>query len=207
MNLEAGMNAIDSITASMLPIGLGQAGKDSLVLVIAPHAGMPLLVELAARLALNSKVRVLDGNNRFNVYPVAQAVRRLTPRLEETLSRVSLARAFTCYQMLTLLEETPAESTPTLVLDLLATFLDENVRLEESRRLLQLAIVQLQRLSQSAPLVVSVKPPIALVADRMPLLELLQQAAAHTIQLEGQQPQPVTTMPLFGEYRQLIQRR
>ena len=109
--------------------------------------------------------------------------------------------------MLTLLEETPAESTPTLVLDLLATFLDENVRLEESRRLLQLAIVQLQRLSQSAPLVVSVKPPIALVADRMPLLELLQQAAAHTIQLEGQQPQPVTTMPLFGEYRQLIQRR
>jgi hypothetical protein len=41
----------------------------------------------------------------------------------------------------------------------------------------------------------------------MPLLELLQQAAAHTIQLEGQQPQPVTTMPLFGEYRQLIQRR
>lgn len=201
------MNAIDSITASMLPIGLGQAGKDSLVLVIAPHAGMPLLVELAARLALNSKVRVLDGNNRFNVYPVAQAVRRLTPRLEETLSRVSLARAFTCYQMLTLLEETPAESTPTLVLDLLATFLDENVRLEESRRLLQLAIVQLQRLSQSAPLVVSVKPPIALVADRMPLLELLQQAAAHTIQLEGQQPQPVTTMPLFGEYRQLIQRR
>ena len=201
------MNAIDSITASMLPIGLGQAGKDSLVLVIAPHAGMPLLVELAARLALNSKVRVLDGNNRFNVYPVAQAVRRLTPRLEETLSRVSLARAFTCYQMLTLLEETPAESTPTLVLDLLATFLDENVRLEESRRLLQLAIVQLQRLSQSAPLVVSVKPPIALVADRMPLLELLQQAAAHTIQLEGQQPQPVTTLPLFGEYRQLIQRR
>jgi len=138
---------------------------------------------------------------------VAQAVRRLTPRLEETLSRVSLARAFTCYQMLTLLEETPAESTPTLVLDLLAPFLDENVRLEESRRLLQLAIVQLQRLSQSAPLVVSVKPPIALVADRMPLLELLQQAAAHTIQLEGQQPQPVTTMPLFGEYRQLIQRR
>jgi hypothetical protein len=195
------MNAIDSITTSMVPIGLGQAGKDSLVLVIAPHAGMPLLVELAARLALNGKVRVLDGNNRFNVYPVAQAVRRLTPRLEETLSRVSLARAFTCYQMLTLLEETPAESIPTLVLDLLATFLDENVRLEESRRLLQLAIVQLQRLNQSAPLVVSVKPPIFLVADRMPLLELLQQAAAHTIQLEGQQPQPVTTLPLFGEYR------
>jgi hypothetical protein len=80
------------------------------------------MVETAARLALNGPVRVLDGGNRFNVYPVAQAVRRLTPRLEETLSHMSLSRAFTCYQMLTLLEETPADPVPTLVLDLLSTF-------------------------------------------------------------------------------------
>jgi hypothetical protein len=107
-----------------------------LTLVIAPHAGMPLMVETAARLALNGSVRVLDGGNRFNVYPVAQAVRRITPRLEETLSHISLSRAFTCYQMLTLLEETTAQPVATLVLDLLSTFLDENVTLVESRRLL-----------------------------------------------------------------------
>ena len=190
------MNTIESISNALIP--LGQAREDSLVLIIAPHAGMPLMVELAARLALNDSVRVLDGGNRFNVYPVAQAVRRITPRLEETLSRISLARAFTCYQMLTLLEESPVQSTPTLVLDLLATFLDENVRLDESRRLLQLAIIQLQRLSQSAPLVVSVKPPIALVADRMPLLDLLQQAATRTLHLEAQHSQAAVTLPLFS---------
>ncbi|MHC1739952.1 MAG: hypothetical protein AB9897_02450 [Anaerolineaceae bacterium] len=191
------MNTIESISNSLIPLG-AQPDEDRLVLIIAPHAGMPLMVELAARLALNGEVRVLDGGNRFNVYPVAQAVRRLTPRLEETLSHISLSRAFTCYQMLTLLEETPAHSIPTLVLDLLATFLDENVRLEESRRLLQLAITQLQRLSQSAPLVMSVKPPIALMADRMPLLNLLQQASTRTLHLEAQHKQAAVTLPLFS---------
>ena len=190
------MNAIESISSSLVP--LNGAAADSLLLVIAPHAGMPLMVELAARLALKGSLRVLDGGNRFNVYPVAQAVRRLTPRLEETLARISLSRAFTCYQMLTLLEETPAAPTPTLVLDLLATFLDENVRLPESRRLLELAVVQLQRLSQSAPLIMSVKPPLALVAERMPLLDLLEQASTRTLHLEAQHSQVAATLPLFG---------
>jgi hypothetical protein len=172
--------------------------KDPLTLIIAPHAGMPLMVELAARLALNGTVRVLDGGNRFNIYPVAQAVRRITPRLEETLAHISLARAFTCYQMLTLLEETPALPTPTLVLDLMSTFLDENVALPESLRLFKLGIAQLERLSQAAPLVVSVKLPIALVADRMPLLDLLQQASTRVIHLEAPRTRPAETLPLFG---------
>lgn len=176
---------------------LDVAAENSLTLVIAPHAGMPLMVETAARLALNGSVRVLDGGNRFNIYPVAQAVRRFTPRLEETLARISLARAFTCYQMLTLLEETPAQAVPTLVLDLLSTFLDENVTLEESRRLLQLGIVQLERLSWAAPVVVSVKPLIALIAERMPLLDLLKQAASNTIQLEAPRPQPAAVQLLW----------
>ena len=169
----------------------------SLTLVVAPHAGMPLMVETAARLALNGSVRVLDGGNRFNVYPVAQAVRRLTPRLEETLSHMSLSRAFTCYQMLTLLEETAAQPVPTLVLDLLSTFLDENVTMEESQRLLRLGIAHLERLSRAAPVVVSVKPLLALSARRGPLLDLLKEAATDTIQFEAPRPQPVVTLPLW----------
>jgi hypothetical protein len=190
------MNSIESISNSLIPLGQGSA--DPLLLIVAPHAGMPLMVELAARLALNGAVRVLDGGNRFNIYPVAQAVRRLTPRLEGTLANITLSRAFTCYQMLTLLEETPAQAVPTLVLDLLATFLDENVKLPESRRLLQLAVVQLERLSQSAPVIMSVKPPLKLVAERMPLLDLLEQASTRTLHLEPQHNTPVSTLPLFG---------
>lgn len=171
--------------------------SNRMTLIIAPHAGMPLMVETAARLALNGSVRVLDGGNRFNVYPVAQAVRRITPRLEETLSHISLSRAFTCYQMLTLLEETTAQPVATLVLDLLSTFLDENVTLVESRRLLQLGVTHLERLSRTAPVVVSVKPLLALSAERQPLLDLLKEAASDTLQLEAPRPQPPAALTLW----------
>lgn len=173
--------------------------SNQLVAVVAPHAAMPMMVEIAARLALNGAVRVLDGGNRFNVYPVAQAVRRLTPRLEETLSHITLSRAFTCYQVVTLLQETPARPVPTLVLDILSTFLDENVTLDESRRLLQVSIEQLTRLSLAAPVVVSVKPLLALSADRLPLLDMLSEAASRTIVLETPRPQPSAALPLWQQ--------
>jgi len=173
--------------------------SNQLVVVMAPHAAMPMMVEMAARLALNGAVRVLDGGNRFNVYPVAQAVRRLTPRLEETLSHITLSRAFTCYQVVTLLEETPARSVPTLVLDILSTFLDENVALEESMRLLKVSIDQLTRLSRSAPVVVSAKPLLTLSADRVPLVDALLESASRTVVLETPRPQPSAVLPLWEQ--------
>ena len=173
--------------------------SNQLVVVVAPHAAMPMMVEIAARLALNGTVRVLDGGNRFNVYPVAQAVRRLTPRLEETLSHITLSRAFTCYQVVTLLQETLARPVPTLVLDILSTFLDESVTLAESQRLLQVSLEQLTRLSLTAPVVVSVKPLLALSAERMPLLDALSEAAARTLVFEEPRPQPSAALPLWQQ--------
>jgi hypothetical protein len=189
---------MDLIPTTPQTSALGGVSSNRVTLVVAPHAGMPLMVESAARLALNGSVRVLDCGNRFNVYPVAQAVRRLTSRLEETLSHISLSRAFPCYQVLTLLEETSARPVATLVLDLLATFLDENVTFEESRRLLQLGIGHLERISRNAPVVVSVKPLLSLSADRKPLLEMLKEAAAETVQFEAPHlQQPSSGLPLF----------
>jgi len=172
--------------------------SNQLVVVMAPHAAMPMMVEMAARLALNGSVRVLDGGNRFNVYPVAQAVRRLTPRLEETLSHITLSRAFTCYQVVTLLEETPSRPVPTLVLDILSTFLDENVKLDESMRLLKASIDQLKRLSRSAPVVVSAKPLLTLSADRVSLVDTLLESASRTVVLEAPRLQPSAALPLWG---------
>ncbi len=189
------MHTISPAPSRQIP--LNKLTKNSLLLVIAPHAGMPLIYETAARLALKGGVRVLDGGNRFNVYPVAQSIRRLTPRLEETLARISLARAFTCYQMLTLLEETPALPMITLVLDLLSTYLDESVTLEESYRLLQQSLIQLDRLSQAAAVVISVKPFLALSANRTSLLELLEQSVSDVIKLESPRPSTASAPMLW----------
>lgn len=169
---------------------------NQVMLVVAPHAANALMLELAARLAVAQPVRVLDGGNRFNVYPVAKAIRRRTARLEEALGRITLSRAFTCYQLEALLEESPNTTDPTLLLDMLTTFWDESVPLAECRRLLGKCLPQLLRLAGTAPLVVSAKPTPAIAAERKVLLNMLQEEADQCWVLE---PLPVETqqMELF----------
>ncbi len=54
-----------------------------------------------------------------------------------------------------------ADARPLLAIDLLATFYDESVRVDESRRLLAGCVTHLQRLSQGRAGGVSARPPAA----------------------------------------------
>ncbi|HSQ17139.1 MAG TPA: hypothetical protein VLM83_05525, partial [Anaerolineales bacterium] len=85
-----------------------------------------VMTALTARLVQQGAVRLLDGGNSFDGYGLARALHQQTPRWQAALKRISVARAFTCYQMATLLAQTNAVPLPTLVLDLLDTFYDEN---------------------------------------------------------------------------------
>lgn len=151
------------------------AGK--MALLIGPRAEREAMLNIAALLALRGPVRVLDGGNSFNALWVARAVRRQTPYLKPALGRIFVARAFTCYQVVTLFEQTSATETPQLVLDMLATFYDESVTLEESLRLLRIAIGHLRRLRQRGPVVVGVRPPPQ--PERQQLVRVLAEAADH----------------------------
>ena len=162
--------------------------SNRLLVLVAPHAAGTLMLELAARLSLNGTLRVLDGGNRFNIYPVARNIRRYTPELTGALARIHLSRAFTCYQMTVMLSEAAADGLPTLVLDFLSTFYDENVTLVESQRLLRECLPHLKRLSRRAPVVVGVKPPAPLCANRSVLVDLLVEQANQSWTLE---PLPV----------------
>jgi hypothetical protein len=158
----------------------------NLLLVVAPHAGGAIMWELIARLACRGLLRLLDGGNRFDVYrcnlAIAQALDGQTAGLLAALERIRLARAFTCYQLVALLKDTPTQPIPTLILDLLSTFYDENVSAAESLRLLRVCIAHLQRLNQLAPVAISVRPgPL----DRRPeLLEILLEVAGQVWTLE-----------------------
>ena len=66
------------------------------LLVVGSRAICPTLLALTARLAEAGPVRVVDGGNQYNVYPVMRAARG---RLE-VRERIRVSRAFTCYQML-----------------------------------------------------------------------------------------------------------
>ena len=172
-----------------------KAGKISLV--VAPRAIVPSLMMMLAAMALRGRVIVVDGGNCFDGYALARALRRHTHQVQAALKQVWLSRAFTCYQMFALLSKTPADGLPTLAIDFLSTFYDDNVRLDESQRLLEACIPHLQRLSQSAPVIVSATPPAPLCAEKAALAGALQEAAGSAAwQFESL---PVPTMPtLWG---------
>ena len=136
------------------------------------------MLTFAARLAVHAPLRVLDGGNRFNAREVARLLRsQNAPDVYAALERIRVARAFTCYQMLALLEQTPPGPHPTLVIDLLDTFYDESAPLDERRRLIESCLALLRDLSIQAPVAASVRPPPPSQLDPTGLLEIVQQAA------------------------------
>jgi hypothetical protein len=155
------------------------------MLVVAPHAARGHLLDLAARLALRGNVRILDAGNQCNVYPIAQRLRRSTSDVNAALQRIRVQRAFTCYQVAALLAESRPEAAPTLVLDLLATFYDQDVKLADATQLLVGCLARLRYLAESGPVLVSARPPSPACAERGPLLELLRAAAAQRWEAEA----------------------
>lgn len=168
-------------------------------LLIAPHQAMEYMLDPVSSLAWHGPVRILDGGNSFNVYHVARYLERRRPAhttaqvsLYNALANIQVARAFTCYQVVALLSDTPATTAPTLVLDMLATFADENVPFVERRRLLSACLLELHRLSRLAPLGVSVRLPPTDKSEGTRLLAALEDAAdqVYRYELSLMQTQP-----------------
>ncbi len=105
------------------------------------------------------EVIVLDGANRFNVYTVASFARRTLIPPEKLLKSIRIARAFTCYQMATLMGEQLASllrregATEQLrrpwviLLGPLTTFLDEDVPEREARPLFERSLRKIEKIA------------------------------------------------------------
>jgi hypothetical protein len=119
-----------------------------------------------------------------------RTLRRRTANLLPTANRIFLRRAFTCHQMLALLESTPSLHQPYLILDLLATFHDENVPTAEVSGLLDRCLAQLDRLRLEAPIIVSLMPPRQ---ERFFLFERVCARGDQLIDIEV--PYPLITQP------------
>ncbi|MFZ5904492.1 MAG: hypothetical protein ACOYZ8_13180 [Chloroflexota bacterium] len=175
-----------------------QTGR--LIVLCAPHAARDESAHLAAELALRGAVTVLDGGNRFLPYRVAHLLRRKTVNVAAVSNRLFVRRAFTCYEMTSLLADPhPPPSPPIfgenggsvpkgrggsyLILDLLNTFYDDHVPAHEADRLLKSCLGQIHRLRLSAPVVVTLAPPLA--ADRAFLIEQVCASADQVFTLES----------------------
>jgi hypothetical protein len=192
---------MDTLTSSRnwLP-ALSGLKPGRITVMLAPHAAHALLLEGAARLALHGTVRVLDGGNQFNAYNVARSIRRYTSDLDGTLARIHLARAFTCYQVETLITGAATQVHPTsvtLVLDMLSTFNDENVSLAERRRLLDRIRLGMRAIARQSVLVVGLRPPHPGYPDTAELVEKVLSWADDVWQAEAR-PVPQPALRLFA---------
>lgn len=168
--------------------------------VVGRHAAAERLLELAAQLALRAPLLVLDCGNRANPQALARSLRRFTNDPVGALQRIESARAFTCYQVVTLLEQTanrPVQK-PVLIFDLLATFYDESVSYREGRRLLEYAISQIQAIRRSAPVVASASPPPSEFPQRLAFLSHLCNRAEEVWQEQAAPVQEPQQPPLFN---------
>jgi hypothetical protein len=163
---------------------------NKMIVICSPSAAREQVAALTAELALCGAVTVLDGGNRFPAYQTMRMLRRRTANLLPTANRIFLRRAFTCHQMLALLESSPSLHQPHLILDLLATFHDENVPTAEVSRLLDRCLAQLDRLRLEALVIVSLAPSHT---ERQFLFERVCSRGDQLLQIEI--PYPVITQP------------
>ena len=104
-------------------------------------------------------VIVLDGANRFDPYMVSSFARKASISPEILLKRIRIARAFTCYQMATLMGEklielfrqesaiTQTQKPWVILLGPITTFLDEDVPEREVRPLLERSLGKVEILA------------------------------------------------------------
>ncbi len=131
----------------------------SLTVFCAPGGSLEPVAQVMAELALRGPLTVLDGGNRFPAYHLIRLISGRIFDPSSVLQHTFIRRAFTCHQVLAMLEGTLTLPQPCILLDLLATFYDEQVPVQEVRRLLDGALRQVERLCQVSPVLVTATPP------------------------------------------------
>ena len=102
-------------------------------------------------------VIVLDGANRFDPYMASSFARKVFISPERLLKRIRIARAFTCYQMATLIgeklialvgaiHESPLQKPWVILLGPISTFLDEDVPEREVRPLFERSLKKIEEM-------------------------------------------------------------
>jgi len=96
--LTCGLEALDRLLGELQPSWLtvfyGSRCCDELAHLLCVRAQLP-----RREGGLGSHVVFIDGGNAFDPYLIAEAARRCCTHPEEALGRIHVSRAFTCYQL------------------------------------------------------------------------------------------------------------
>lgn len=131
------------------------AGKPVRQALIVGERPEDLTVYLSAFAAsLGFRVLVADGANSFNPYIVSKFARREGFSPEGLLKKISVARAFTCHQLATLIRERlepmvfPGVPSLAVLLGPCTMFFDEDVPGEEAALIFRKMLIKVQEMSR-----------------------------------------------------------
>ncbi len=141
-----------------------------------PHAASGYLLSTAAEISVKQPLHLLDFGSRCDMYYTARQLRYLTRDPAAAMMNIRLQRAFTCYQAAALLRQIGGMETgvPVIILDLLAPYLDENIKTAEIYRLFRESVDLLHCAMSERLILIGVKPvPKDLAPDRVCLVNSL----------------------------------
>jgi len=142
------------------------------------YAATHQILMLAAVICHAQPVTILDCGNRSDVYAIARHLRLLTHDPVSALQRIRVSRAFTCYQVVTMLMETtitPGE--PVILPDFLSTFFDDEVNISNASRLFEKSLKRIKTICKTSPILITVRPAPSQANDKAFLLDRLIQAS------------------------------
>jgi len=161
-------------------------------LYVLPPAYSKQLLISAAKFAHHSPLIVLDCGRQFD----ASIVARAAGGHKEITNRIFVQRAFICSEVAQLIQEIPEGKTPILILDLLSTFYDENVKMYKRKFLLVNVLFHLRRLSRGAGLAVSVRD-VPATHESFHLFQFLRNFAPRILHYEAPPKRDNTRQPSF----------
>ena len=110
--------------------------------------------ELMDRFALQEPVQVVVGGNRISFDHLFMLIGEQAGDAYAIMDRISVSRAETCYQMLDVLEKMESSSSPLVITDTLDSFFEDDLTDNEVTLLLKKCLKHMQRLCQTAPLLI-----------------------------------------------------
>lgn len=111
--------------------------------------------EFIDRLGMRGAVQVIVGGNRISFDHLPLILGEQIGNVYEIMDRILVSRAETCYQMQDVLKTLQPSLMPIVITDMLDSFYEEDLTSKEVTLLLQKCILHIQRLSETAPVVIS----------------------------------------------------
>ena len=156
-----------------------------MVLVVIAGHERENITELIAAFSLRGPLYVVAGSDWVPSYGLTRLIRHRTHEVKQTLQRVRVARAFTCYQLLDLVASIRPDDEPLLLLDFLNTFHNDDIPLPVRFRILRQCCGHLQRLAFRKPVAVLIQE--LPTEDYAAFYTILAQSADEVLREEGKQ--------------------